>query len=94
MLDVTDRKALAKAVLPFDLIIGAVPGALGFATLRTVIEAGRNVVDISFFPEDPLALDEIATGSVISIRGSGAPKPIRSNASAISVAKKDRKSVV
>jgi saccharopine dehydrogenase-like NADP-dependent oxidoreductase len=60
VLDVTDRKALAKAVLPFDLIIGAVPGALGFATLRTVIEAGRNVVDISFFPEDPLALDEIA----------------------------------
>ena len=51
---------MAEAVLPFDLVIGAVPGALGFATLRTVIEAGRDVVDISFFPEDALALDALA----------------------------------
>ncbi|MBK7382320.1 MAG: saccharopine dehydrogenase NADP-binding domain-containing protein [Flavobacteriales bacterium] len=60
VLDITDHRALAKAVLPFDLVIGAVPGALGFATLRTVIEAGRDVVDISFFPEDALALDALA----------------------------------
>ncbi len=60
VLDITDQRALAEAVLPFDLVIGAVPGALGFATLRTVIEAGRDVVDISFFPEDPLALDALA----------------------------------
>ena len=60
VLDITDHRALAEAVLPFDLVIGAVPGALGFATLRTVIEAGRDVVDISFFPEDALALDALA----------------------------------
>jgi saccharopine dehydrogenase-like NADP-dependent oxidoreductase len=43
-----------------DLVIGAVPGFMGFATLRTVIEAGLDAVDISFFNEDPFALDELA----------------------------------
>jgi saccharopine dehydrogenase-like NADP-dependent oxidoreductase len=43
-----------------DLVVGAVPGFMGFRTLQAVIEAGKNVVDISFFPEDPLALDELA----------------------------------
>jgi lysine 6-dehydrogenase len=43
-----------------DLVIGAVPGFMGFQTLKTIIEAGKNAVDISFFPEDPFALDELA----------------------------------
>jgi saccharopine dehydrogenase-like NADP-dependent oxidoreductase len=33
---------------------------MGFQTLRTVIEAGKKVVDISFFGEDPFQLDELA----------------------------------
>lgn len=60
VLDMADHRALAGAVQPFDLVIGAVPGAMGFATLRTVIGAGRDMVDISFFPEDPLELDALA----------------------------------
>ncbi len=44
----------------FDLVVSAVPGFLGFAVLREVIEAGRDVVDIAFFPEDPFALDALA----------------------------------
>lgn len=44
----------------FDLIITAVPGFMGFNTLKAVIEAGKNVVDISFFPEDALELDALA----------------------------------
>ncbi len=43
-----------------DVAVGAVPGHMGFATLKAVIEAGKDVVDISFFPEDALALDELA----------------------------------
>lgn len=43
-----------------DLAVGAVPGYLGFATARRVIEAGRGLVDISFFPEDAFALDVLA----------------------------------
>jgi saccharopine dehydrogenase-like NADP-dependent oxidoreductase len=41
-------------------VVGAVPGFLGLQTARTVIEAGKNMVDISFFPEDPFQLDALA----------------------------------
>ncbi len=59
-LDVQDDNELSKAVSGFDLVICAVPGFLGFKTLRTIIEAGKNVIDISFFPENALELDELA----------------------------------
>jgi lysine 6-dehydrogenase len=59
-LDVTDRQKLHKAINSQELVICAVPGFLGCQTLKWIIEAGRNVVDISFFPEDALALDKIA----------------------------------
>ncbi|MFN3562438.1 MAG: saccharopine dehydrogenase family protein [Chloroherpetonaceae bacterium] len=59
-LDVTDELALKQAVKKFDLVIGAVPGFLGFQTARCVIEAGKNLVDISFFAENCFDLDELA----------------------------------
>jgi len=43
-----------------DLVISAVPGFIGFETLREIIEAGKDVVDISFFGEDPFLLDDLA----------------------------------
>jgi saccharopine dehydrogenase-like NADP-dependent oxidoreductase len=58
--DLSDPAALRRAIAPADLVIGAVPGFMGFATLRTVIAAGKNVVDISFFDEDPFELDALA----------------------------------
>jgi len=33
---------------------------MGFQTLKAIIEAGRNVIDIAFFPEDPFELDALA----------------------------------
>ncbi len=60
VLDVTHADELKKAISPFDLVVCAVPGFLGFKTLRSIIEAGKDVVDISFFPEDPLSLDTLA----------------------------------
>ncbi len=58
--DVTQRGALKKAIQGADLVIGAVPGFMGFRVLQRVIEAGKNVVDISFFEEDPFELDALA----------------------------------
>lgn len=52
--------AVAPLVADADLVVLAVPGFMGFATLRQVIEAGKPVVDISFFPEDAYELDELA----------------------------------
>lgn len=56
----SDKESLRELIKPFDLVIGAVPGHMGFDVLKTIIEAGKNVVDISFFPEDALLLDELA----------------------------------
>lgn len=43
-----------------DLVVSAVPGFMGYNTLETVIRCGKPVVDISFFPEDALTLDQLA----------------------------------
>ncbi len=66
-IDFSDLPRLASLVLPFDLVIGAVPGFLGFQTVRTVIESGKNMVDISFFPEDPFQLDALAKSKNVTI---------------------------
>ncbi|MBR9973967.1 MAG: saccharopine dehydrogenase NADP-binding domain-containing protein [Bacteroidetes bacterium] len=58
--DLADPDALGGVIAEADLVIGAVPGFMGFETLRRVIDAGKNVVDISFFPEDPFTLDTLA----------------------------------
>lgn len=60
LLDVTDKKELQKTIKPFDLVICAVPGFLGFETLKSIIETEKNVIDISFFPENSLELNELA----------------------------------
>jgi saccharopine dehydrogenase-like NADP-dependent oxidoreductase len=66
-LDFSDPSLLAKAIQPFDIVVGAVPGFLGLQTVRTVIEAGKNMVDISFFPEDPFLLDELARRNNVTV---------------------------
>ena len=60
LLDVTKEKELKQTLSAFDLVICAVPGFLGFQTLQYIIESGKNVVDISFFPEDALTLHALA----------------------------------
>jgi len=59
-LDVTNAKLLKQTIAPFDLVVCAVPGFLGYTTLKHIILAGKNVVDISFFAENALALHELA----------------------------------
>jgi len=60
ILDVTDIKSLQDRISPYDLVLCAVPGFLGFKTLKAILGARKNVVDISFFPENALELDELA----------------------------------
>lgn len=58
--DLRDPAGVAAAVADADLVLGAVPGHMGFATLKAVLGAGKNVVDISFFAEDAFELDALA----------------------------------
>jgi lysine 6-dehydrogenase len=58
--DLSNRKEVQKLVSGFDLVVGALPGFMGFESVKSVIEAGKNIVDISFFPEDAFELDKLA----------------------------------
>lgn len=58
--DLRRHSAYEKMLHPFDLVIAAVPGFMGFQTLEAVIKAKKNVIDISFFPENALQLNELA----------------------------------
>jgi lysine 6-dehydrogenase len=60
LLDVTDKNKLMQTIKKFDLVVCAVPGFLGFETLKSIIEAEMNVIDISFFSENSLELDALA----------------------------------
>ena len=58
--DFANTETLQNLIKDFDLVVGAVPGFMGYKMMRDVIEAGKNIVDISFFPEDPFGLDKLA----------------------------------
>ena len=58
--DISNKTTLQKLIKDFDLVVGAVPGFMGYQMMRNVIEAKKNIVDISFYPEDPFQLDELA----------------------------------
>ncbi len=58
--DLRDDEKLAKGIKGFDLVINAVPGFMGFETLKSIIKAGKNVVDIAFYDRDPFELQMLA----------------------------------
>jgi saccharopine dehydrogenase-like NADP-dependent oxidoreductase len=51
----------------FDMVVTAVPGFMGFDTLKAVISCGKNVADISFFPENALQLDALAKEKNVTV---------------------------
>ena len=70
--DITNTKILQDLIKEFDLVIGAVPGFMGYKMMKDVIEAGKNIVDISFYPEDPFELDKLAKeNNVIAVMDCG-----------------------
>ncbi len=58
--DLSDEEEIKRLVANADLVMGAVPGFMGFNMLKAVLDAKKNIVDISFFPEDPFRLDLLA----------------------------------
>jgi len=58
--DLSDYGNYNTLLAGFDLLISAVPGFMGYQALEAIINSKKNVVDISFFPEDALELDALA----------------------------------
>ncbi|RLD51265.1 MAG: saccharopine dehydrogenase, partial [Bacteroidetes bacterium] len=64
--DLSVAEEIRSAVKGSDFVVCAVPGFMGFETLKQIIKAGKNVVDISFFPEDAFELDEFAKANNVT----------------------------
>ena len=58
--DLSQYGLYPKYFSEFDLLVSAVPGFMGYKTLEAIISMGKQVADISFFPEDALELDSLA----------------------------------
>ena len=58
--DLKDPAAVRELAGDYDMVVNAVPGFMGFQTFKSVIQAGKDIVDISFFIEDPFTVDEMA----------------------------------
>jgi saccharopine dehydrogenase-like NADP-dependent oxidoreductase len=58
--NLSNASVLSDLLAPFDLVVDALPGHLGLRTLRSILEAGKNTVDIAFAPEDPSPLASLA----------------------------------
>lgn len=58
--DLSNSNNIKEIVKDFDIVLNAVPGFMGYNTLKAIIESRKDVVDIAFFPENPFTLDELA----------------------------------
>lgn len=58
--DLSNSNSIKEIVKDFDIVLNAVPGFMGYNTLKAIIESRKDVVDIAFFPENPFTLDELA----------------------------------
>ncbi len=58
--DISNSKELKSLLKNYDIVLNAVPGFMGFNTLKEIIKAKKNVVDIAFFSENPFELDKLA----------------------------------
>ncbi|PHX75034.1 MAG: saccharopine dehydrogenase [Chitinophagaceae bacterium] len=65
--DLQDYQNYPAMLEGFDLIVSAVPGYMGFNTLKAIINSGKDCADISFFPENALDLDSLAKEKQVTV---------------------------
>lgn len=65
--DISDLAVLQNEIKDFDLVVSAVPGFMGYKTLETCIKAGKNILDISFLPENIDSLDALAKENNVTV---------------------------
>jgi len=65
--DLSVKGKISEIVKDYDIVVGALPGWMGYDSCKQTILAGKNMVDISFFPEDLFGLDELAKKHNVTI---------------------------
>ena len=66
-IDVQNQSELSSWIAEADIVLLAVPGFLGYQSLKTIINCGKDVVDISFSPENVLTLDQLAKEKNVTV---------------------------
>ncbi len=69
LLDIEDEEEVISHMKEHDVVVGSLPGRFGLKTIKLALEAGVDIVDVSFMPEDPLPLDDKAkqSGSTVIV---------------------------
>lgn len=65
--DLSNESKLKALVNDYEIILNAVPGSIGFRTLKWCIEEKKDVIDIAFYPEDPFDLSELAKANNVRV---------------------------
>jgi saccharopine dehydrogenase-like NADP-dependent oxidoreductase len=66
-LEASDYDRLIDLLNGVDLAIGLAPGRLGFLSMKACIDAGVNMVDLSYMSEDPLTLHRDALKKGVTV---------------------------
>jgi len=66
-LDAADNDKLVDVLKDYDLVMGFLPGKLGYRLAEACIQAKRNLVDVSYMPERPLKLNDKAAEANVTI---------------------------
>lgn len=66
-LNIRDYDRLVKTAENFDILVGLAPGKLGYKTVEAAIEAGVDMVDLSYMPEDLMTLNDRALKAGVTI---------------------------
>lgn len=71
-LNASNYNQLVHTLETFDLVMGFLPGDLGYRLVKACVDVGKNLVDVSYMPENPLTLnDEAARASATIIPSCG-----------------------
>lgn len=66
-LEASDYNRLLDLLNGVDLAIGLAPGRLGFLSMKACIDAGVDMVDLSYMSEDPLTLHQAALTKGVTV---------------------------
>lgn len=66
-LDATKRDELITTLKNVDLALGFLPPKFGFSLVKACIDAGKNLVDVSYMPENPLELHDEAVKANVTV---------------------------
>ena len=65
--NLSQKPSMKRLMDEADIVCGALPGRIGFELLEFAAEAGKNIVDISYTPKNPLLLNNRALSNGCTI---------------------------